>query len=253
MTAMIQSGPRVDALFSGLILLEALADLEVATLSQLADKASLTSNRTFRMIGTLVESGYVIREGNKTYRLGPKILLLGHRCSKTDPLMRVAMPEIERVARETGEAVFLGVRIGLRQVTIASQAPLLGWVPAPRTQPQLPLHTGSMGLCLLSFAPEPVVKAVLGGPREQFTKTTLVDPNDLMHAIDGVREQGYRISTDEFTRGWTSIAAPLLDRDGLAAAAVAIGVNNRRLSKAKTKDYIAAVKRTAAAISARML
>ena len=110
-----------------------------------------------------------------------------------------------------------------------------------------------MGLCLLSFAPEAIVKAVLDGPREQFTKTTLVDPNDLMRVIDGVREQGYRISTDEFTRGWTSIAAPLLDRDGLAAAAVAIGVNNRRLSKAKTKDYIAAVKRTAAAISARML
>ena len=245
-----QTPPKVDALVSGCSLLEALADLDVATLSQLSEHTGLTANRTFRMIRTFLSLGYIERTGNKTYRLGPKLLLLGHRSAQSDPLIRIAMPEIERLAAETEEAVFLGVRVGLRQITVASRLPLLGWHSESSTRPQLPLHTSSMGLCLLAYAPETVIRDVLDNPRERFTEATLIDRNELERAIGAIRSDGYRVSKNEFSQGWTSIGAPVLYREGFARAAVAIGLNDQRLSGEKTADCIMAVRRTAASIAA---
>lgn len=240
----------IDAVACGMKLLEALAEMETATLSEVTRRMQLTPNRTFRLINTFLALGYVERAGHKTYRLGPKILLLGHRGAKSAPLMRAATPQLTQLSQETGEAIFLGVRQGVQQITVASWAPVYGWQTATPTQPQLPLHTGSMGLCLLAYAPEDVVSTVLKSPRERFTETTITEEDELLVALKGIREAGYRVSTDEFSQGWLSISAPILDREGFATAAIAIGFSNQHLPQDRSDHYATLLRKAAASIAA---
>ena len=100
--------PGSQTLMRGLDVVEAVAR-EVLTLGELAERLELTKSTTHRLASGLVERGYLAFTPRAGYRLGPKLLELGHLAHVQADLIQVARPHIEALAASTDDTVHLGV------------------------------------------------------------------------------------------------------------------------------------------------
>lgn len=83
-------------------LLEKLLEQEGATLSELAREFDKAKAATHDYITTLIDLGVVAYEHDKYY-LTTELLNIGTRVRNQRALYQVAKPEVERLARETGQ------------------------------------------------------------------------------------------------------------------------------------------------------
>ncbi|MBI5811593.1 MAG: IclR family transcriptional regulator [Meiothermus silvanus] len=242
---------QVRAVRSALLLLEILSQLEGAPLTVLARQAGLSNNQTFRLLATLEPFGYVVRDARKGYRLGPKLHLLGEKAFWPHDLIRAAAPHLDRLAEMSGELVLLAVRVGLERMVVdrrpSRYSLRVDWAVGSR----LPLHVGGLGVALLAFSPPEVQEAVLSGPLERFTPYTLATPKALKAELERVRQQGVRVSVDDWAMGEFSIAAPVV-AGGTLRGALNIAGFTARLDEQRRKTYIAAVREAAKAIAAEL-
>ena len=72
------SVPIVDSLLTALSLLDHFTIREPElSLRELSEKSGLYKSRVHRLCGTLIVAGYLVRMPRATYRLGPKLMVLG--------------------------------------------------------------------------------------------------------------------------------------------------------------------------------
>ena len=79
------------------------ADRPLATVSEIAQVTGLTRAAVRRFLLTLVELGYVSQKGNQ-FALTPMVLELGYSYLSSMSFPEVALPHLERLVAETGEA-----------------------------------------------------------------------------------------------------------------------------------------------------
>src|SRR5215510_4985755 len=110
----------VQSLRRGLALLDAMADGQGrgATLSELAERTGLSVSTTHRLLATLMEDGFAIRDRDSGFYVP------GHRTAgiaasverRTAYLRSLARPQLEKIVAETGETTNLVVLDDVRAV-----------------------------------------------------------------------------------------------------------------------------------------
>lgn len=204
------------------------ADTPELSLTELARGTGLRVSTAHRIATALVRGGLLARPANsERYQLGPRLLLLGQAAMARYGL-QAAQPVLQALGDATGEAVSLGLRDGTDVVValrVESVQPLRFDRPAGA---RVPLHASAMGKCLVAFAadqPEAAVGAL--GELEAYTARTL-GPGAFMKELATIRRKGYAVNDQERHDGVRAVGAPVLDRGGVARAAVAIqGPANR--------------------------
>lgn len=120
-----------QTLMRGLDVIEAVAAGAI-TLQHLSETLGLTRSTTHRLAASLVERGYLGFAPGEGYRLGPKLLALGHLAQEQADIIQIARPHLEELAHLTGDTVHMGVMEddyalyldkmpGKRRVTISSR------------------------------------------------------------------------------------------------------------------------------------
>lgn len=102
----------IQAVDNALALMELLADeeQEAVPLSELAQRLGLSKTRTFRLLATLENRGYVEKADDRgRYGRGPASYDLAPRTIGSLKLLQAARPAMQRLAEATGEAIYLGV------------------------------------------------------------------------------------------------------------------------------------------------
>lgn len=243
-----ESPQEVQALSSALRLLETVAEHEGAGMSELARHAQMTHNQTHRVLATLERHGYVIRDDGRGYHVGPKLAVLERRAGRYRALIEAASSSMDELAAMSGESILLAVRSRLERMVIDSRPSRhslrVDWPLGSR----LPLHVGGLGVVLLAFAPQHLQQEVIGQDRTRFTAHTL-GTNALQAELERVRRSGVRISKDDYAIGEFSIAAPILDRQRQALAAINIAGFTARLMPKLERQYAKAVREAAATIA----
>ena len=115
------------------------------------------------------------------------------------------------------------------------------------TGSRLPLHVGGLGLALLAFAPASVQLEVFKAARNRFTAQTLTYETALQSELE--RKSRVRISKDDYATGEFSVAAPILDAQGEAFAAISIAGFTARLTPKLEREYASLVREAAAQIA----
>src|SRR2546422_11204342 len=98
----------VEAVAKALDLLEAFRDSEELSLNEISRRVGLNKSRSFRLLHTLAERGYVekIADGGR-YRLGVKLFERAAHLGRD--LRRIAQPFIRQLHEQFNETVNLGI------------------------------------------------------------------------------------------------------------------------------------------------
>src|SRR5690606_24002373 len=101
----------VPALSRGLALLGTFsAERTSLTLSQISKAVGLSRSSSYRLVYTLEEMGFLLRDkSNKAYRLGTRILGLGFAYLASPELVELARPHLEALRDRTNCSAHLGV------------------------------------------------------------------------------------------------------------------------------------------------
>jgi IclR family transcriptional regulator, pca regulon regulatory protein len=243
----------VEALGRGLALLDCfIADPGPHSLIELSRQVGLGMPTTLRLIRTLEEAGYVRQDAaTKRYRLSWKMLQLQDVTTSLLDYADLARPHLQDLSATLGEATGMAVLDGTEvrhAIRVSSNRIISANIPPGAL---FPPHATAMGKVLLAeLDPDVVRELARREPFEQFTSTTVTDPDRLLQQLARVGRQGYAVSDAEWEPGLRSLAAPVRTRDGRVAAAVcALSVRSGMTTRTMERDYLPALLRTAAAIS----
>ena len=231
----------VQSLERGLAIIRVFdADRPRLTVSEIAQVSGLTRAAVRRFLFTLTELGYVQPHRNG-YELTPQVLELGYSYLSALTFPEVALPHLERLVSETGEAsegsildrgdVVYVVRVpGPALMTISVS------VGARR-----PAYATAMGRVLLANLPPARLDSYLETARlEPMLPNTITDPQALRGELERVREHGFALVNQELEIGLIAVAVPVRDRHGQTRAAINLSTHIGRKS---ADDMLALVPR----------
>ena len=198
--------------------------------AHLANTCQLSRATVLRVMSVLEKYGYV-KKRQKNYRLGAAFLPLVHAYMVEDELTRVTLPVLQELANVSEETASLFVRWGFKRLVvqrIEGRHPLRFIMPIGQA---LPLPIGSSGKVLAAALPDEELDRLM----DETGEVTLANGNRLTREtfradIAHIRKQGYSFSNGERTVGTFSIAAPVVDSDGITIAAVVVTGASERLT-----------------------
>jgi DNA-binding IclR family transcriptional regulator len=198
-----------------------------ADLRRQLDIPSTTLNRIVR---NFERSGYLLRTDTGRYRLGIAAIRLGNRASASLNLPAVLDSQLHAVARETGELVILAVpefSTGLARYIANAESSHRLRVTA-EVGATVPMTAGATAKTLLAFQPRAQIEAVFARPLERLATGTLTDPAVIRQQLATIRNQGWGFSWQETYDGAWAVAAPLVDDEEQAFAAIGIAAPTTR-------------------------
>jgi len=235
----------------GLQLLELVArSAEPVSVAGAAAAVGLDRRITHRLVMTLVARGYLHREGNHGYRLGPTCLSLA---SAISDLRALAHPFLEDLAKRTEETAHLVVLSGREVVFIDGIESLKALRVGNRTGRLLPANATSVGKAwLAALTPERVDELYGTSPLVAVTDRTIVDLDALRAELDDVRRRGYATSRGESEDGVGSVGMAALDPHGEPRLAMSVAMPLSRFTEAADADAVAALRSVARVLSERL-
>ena len=250
----IDSYPGAQSVSRAVSLLKAFDDAHPEWgLGDLCAQLGLNKTTTHRLLAALEAEGLIVRAAAAgRYRLGPELITLGGCAMRSNDLRNAARPELETLARSTGESTVLEILLG-RHTLILDEA--TGADPLSVSQDigaKLPAHATSTGKLLLAHRPQPEIDRVLDAPLLPLTANTITDGTTLVAQLESIRRLGYAHADGEFDVGFVSVAAPIYDPHRRVVAALGIGGPALRLTEARLPDIVAALQVAARRVSRRL-
>jgi len=215
--------PKVDTVARALEILECFTTGEPEqTLKQLCEKTGLYKSRVHRLCRTLLDCGYLVRTSYSSYRLGPKLLVLGKVYERTNTLVSISRPIMSQLADSAGESAALFALEGDRSICLAREYGPSRLFFAINEGDFMHLHATAIGRVLLAYAPAEFRNRILGGSREAITPSTITDEEWLKRECGAILGRGYSISREEREPGVAAIAAPIFDFENKVPAALCL-------------------------------
>jgi DNA-binding IclR family transcriptional regulator len=219
---------RLHTVRRALSVLEALAARpQGATPKELSQALDLHLSTTYRLLNTLVGTGYVTRNaGVGHFRLGPRVAYLHHGYLSGLRPPPAALPFVHALQLATGETAVLNQLEGDDVVTTAFVAGTRpDSIPPGYVGLAAPAHALAVGRVLLAHLPPARVEAYLAHraamPMSPFP---LGSPAALREELGRIRTDGYALDRGTAHFEICCVAAPVLGRDGAVEAAIATTV-----------------------------
>src|SRR5262245_60854551 len=114
--------PGTQTVMRAVALLKAFTDAQPQMgLTELSRAVGLNKTTTYRLLAALEHEGLVAQDARGgAYHLGPEAIALGARALRATDLRAAARPELEALARETGETADLEILDGA-EVLVADE------------------------------------------------------------------------------------------------------------------------------------
>jgi DNA-binding IclR family transcriptional regulator len=204
-------------------ILEELARSQPLGLKELTHNTGIAKSTVFRILNTLAQIGYVIRDTNRDYRISPMLGQLVNEETFYEELRRLALPLMLELRDQFGETVNLGVQ-QFDKVTYIEVVPSEFALRLQESRgATVPVHASALGKAILAFSPQGQVEQLVRHHHlDVITPNTITRPEDLLAEIKRVRTSGIVFDRGEGSLLAVCIGAPILDPKGQAVAAMSI-------------------------------
>ena len=222
----------VPAVARALTLLDRLArGREPMTLARLSSELALPKSSVHGLCTTLVSFGYLRRQADGTFLIGPRVMGLAEAfVAGTDVAQEFnalwgsggLVPE-ETVVLSVlsgNEALYVAVRNSARPLGLAFNVGM-----------RLPAYLSGSGKAMLAQLPADEVRQRFAG--QLSTRLTTKGPRDLdslLRELALTRRRGWSVDDEAVREGVASFGAPVFDASGRAVAGVAVCINKAQLS-----------------------
>ena len=221
--------------------IRALEELDGAGVTELADHLGVSKSVVYNYLATLRENKFVVKEGD-TYSLSLQFLLVGEYVRNQNMLYRVAKPEIETLAEETGEYAHLsteqhGLSVNLYKVK-GEKAVGSDYQTSKLQRPDY-LHFSATGKSILAhLSRERVEEIVDRYGLKRKTENTITDRDALFAELEEIRERGYAYNDEEEIEGLRAIGAPIRNRHGRVLGSLSVSGPINRMNEKQYHDTI---------------
>lgn len=231
----------INSLAKGLFVLQAFSKAAHAlTLSEIAHELGANSTTATRLCYTLSEMGFIYKDGQRRYHLTPKVLTLGHSCISGLPWQEVAQFYLESLFNEVQETVNLSI-LEDSEIIYLLRIRKRKYLPFDiRIGTKLPVYCTAMGKVLMAMGPPEQVKPIFKTLEfKPLTPRTIKSLDKFIDELEKVRKQGYAINDEELSIGNRAAAAPILDKQGYAVAAINIAAPTPQYSRSQMEKLLA--------------
>jgi IclR family transcriptional regulator, pca regulon regulatory protein len=230
----------MTSLARGLAVIRAFSDhRDSLTVPRISELTGLSRATVRRCLYTLSKLGYVASD-QRSFKLEPKILELGHAYLSSKPLATAAQPILDRLCHAVHESCSIAVLEGDDVLYVARAAVTLRILSIDLgVGSRLPAYCTSMGRILLAYQSEERLQRYLG--RAEFpvrTKYTITSPARLADELTDARKKGYCIVDQELEMGLRSIAAPVFGKADTIICAINVGTHAARVPITELRETI---------------
>jgi DNA-binding IclR family transcriptional regulator len=214
--------------------------------------AALKHSRStvYRYIRTLVRAGLLVSVG-RSYGLGPRIVELDQQMRLTDPLLRVAQPQLAQLRRRLNAVVLLMRLFHDRIICIHEEWDEGTGVPAAGRGRAVSFFRGATSKVILAHLPTRRLKSLYLNHAKDIAKAGLGSSwNAFAVNLREVRRCGYHISVvGELTKDVFSIAVPIFSGDRKIIGSLTVLQRETETSSPGDELRLAAVRRAASDLS----
>lgn len=221
------------------------------SVTELGQRLGTGKSSVSRLLRDLARHGLLDREDERgRFRLGLRLAQFARSALEGTELRAVSAPHLRRLRDGTNESVHLAVFRG-DQVIYIDKVEASTFV---RTSTEIgdvaPPHCTASGKAILAWLPEAAVGRWLRGRRlPSYTPRTLTTRATIRRHLHHVRARGYAVDDEEYVQDVRCVAAPILNHAGEVVASVGVSGLANRLTGERLQQVVAAVRKTASAIS----
>jgi DNA-binding IclR family transcriptional regulator len=224
------------------------------SIPEISEKTGLGKSSLFRILATLESKKFVTKTLHARYNLGLKFISLGNAVIRKMGIERAAHPYLMELTAESGETSHMGVLDGavdllfVDKVVSSSSIHMDSLVGFRRKA-----HVVGCGKAILAYQSEAYLDAYMKlADFSALTPNSITSPEELKKDLERIRRDGYSVDNEESEAGLFCVAAPVLDANNQALAAVSISGPVDRMKRSLKKN-IQLIKNTAEKISQELL
>lgn len=222
---------------------------------ELSKKLGIHKSTVSRLLHLLADNGFLQQNPEtKKYMLGRAAAQIGSAVlrSLNNEIVAIAQPYLNELSDAVGESVALEVVSGTN-VILAYHSEGRGHIRFSfQLGEQVPIHVAAGAKTILAHSTPEFVDLCLKRKLNRYTENTIVSKKLYRELLDEVRLSGVAYDNGERYEDTKAIAAPILNHEGIAAAAVVIAGPAFRLTPEFFSDVATPLKQTAEDISQRM-
>ena len=228
-----RAGNRIQVIDRAAALLDAISRYpEPVSLKVLGAETGLHPSTAHRILGSLVDNGFVERDAAGHYRLGLRLLQLGVRLHGDVDMRALARPVMEALRDRLGETINLTIREGDQVVYIEKATPSRSIHVQQLIGSRAPLHVTAVGKLMLAAGGEAALRAYAERTNlPAYTRNTITDPSVLVAHCARAMAAGYALDDEEAEIGVGCIGVVLHASTGRVAGGLSISapMDRRRL------------------------
>lgn len=205
-------------------------------LSELVVTSGLVRSTAHRLLTCLTEEGFVEKDSSgKRYRLGIQAMQLGFAVMHRMPLLEKFRPVMQKLARVSGDTVFLVVRRGDEVLCLHRET---GSFPVKvftiDVGERRLIGIGAGGLAMLAGLEEEEIRQIYARNKAAYVLAG-IDESTLWKGIRATRREGYSETINAITFGVIGIGAAIPVGIGMQAA-LSFGAIASRMDLARRKE-----------------
>jgi IclR family KDG regulon transcriptional repressor len=182
------------------------------------------------ILNSLTKINLLVRTEDSRYRLSWRVLELSEAVLVGSRDIHVAASgALLRLSKNLQRSVFLATMDGEYVALLERMLGPNATIESKLSRRILPAHATAVGKALLAYSRPEFVERILRRGMVNFTETTIVSASAFLEELNVVRKNGYATSLEENIRGLCCLAAPIMDIDRRAVAALAVATDRSDL------------------------
>lgn len=206
---------RVPAARNALNILSFLSSINVpVSAARIRAELSLPRSTTYHLLNELVAAGFVVHlSKQQTYGLGMVAYSMANAYVRQQPMVRMATPEMERIAQAVGGSCHLARLSGAESVYLQEVRAPGALSLVTDVGVRLPATRTASGRIMLAHLPEAEVRAL-------YSTSGGAEYAEFRALLDAAKACGFAEEVEEVSRGQASVGVVVLDHLERPAAAL---------------------------------
>lgn len=181
------------------------------TLREIAEATQLSDSSLHRLLQSLCEARYVVRDGSRRYHASSRALVPLTIYHPLNVLRRDAVKPLGALREEFGLTSSLIVFAGMERLILDVWGATGTLSPYYGTHLDNPLHVSAAGKLLLLTLSQAERDAALGPcPYEALTPFSITNPDAFAEELEKIARQGFSTNIDENFVGFSAVAVPII-------------------------------------------